>query len=118
MKETSKYFEYEGKKYRAVFNLNSMEAIQEEYGSISKWGKLTDGSAGEVDIKALIFGIREMINEAIDIDNETADVKQEFLTHKQVGRIVSEIGFSKAGETMNELVIDSVRDDSEESKNE
>lgn len=29
----------------------------------------------EVDIKALIFGIKEMINEAIDIDNETATEK-------------------------------------------
>jgi hypothetical protein len=95
-----------------------MEAIQAEYGTISKWAELTDGSTGEVDIKALIFGIREMINEAIDIDNETAEIKSEYLTHKQVGRIVTEIGFAKAGQTMNDLVVESVKDDGEESKNE
>ena len=118
MKEVSKVFSYNGNEYRAVFNLNAMEEIQQEYGSMAKWTELTDGKESEVDIKALVFGIGAMINEAIDIDNETRDEKIPFLTHKQVARIVSDIGFSKASETMQGLVIDSVKDTSDESKNE
>ena len=75
-----------------------MEAIQEEYGSIDKWGSLTDGTAyaekeyirqhgsldgwddlkpkekakyeGEPDAKAVIFGFTQMLNEGIDMSNE------------------------------------------------
>ena len=43
----------------------------------------------EVDIKALIFGIKEMINEAIDIDNENNQLNQPLLTEKQVGRLIT-----------------------------
>lgn len=112
MREISGTLEYRGKTYKTIFNLNVMEKIQEEYKTVDNWGSLTDGISGEVDIKALIFGIKEMINEAIDIDNEDNGTNEPFLTHKQVGRIVSEIGFNKAAEKMNNLVIESVKDDS------
>ena len=46
MKEMRNEIEYNGKKYSIVFNLNVMEAIQEEYGTIGEWGKLTDGTNG------------------------------------------------------------------------
>ena len=62
--------EYNGKKLKLVFNLNVMEEIQEEFGSVDNWGKLTDGASGEVNIKALKFGFTAMINEAIDIEND------------------------------------------------
>ena len=113
MKEISSKVEYKGRQYRIVFNLNVMEAIQDEYGTLDNWGALTDGKAheGETDIKALIFGLREMLNEAIEIDNEDNGKNEPFLTHKQVGRIVTEIGFAKAAEKMNETVIESVKSD-------
>ena len=112
MKEISSKVEYKGRTYRIVFNLNVMEKIQEEYKTVDNWAALTDGKSGEVDIKALIFGITEMMNEAIDIDNEDNGKNEPFLTHKQVGRIVTEIGFAKAAEKMNDLVLESVKDDS------
>lgn len=112
MKEISGSFTYRDKEYKTIFNLNVMEKIQEEYKTVDNWAALTDGKSGEVDIKALIFGITEMINEAIDIDNEDNGKNEPFLTHKQVGRIVTEIGFAKAAEKMNEVVIESVKDDS------
>lgn len=111
MKEISGSLEYKGKVYKTVFNLNVMEKIQDEYKTVDNWGSLTDGKSGEVNIKALIFGIREMINEAIDIDNDENGTNEPFLTHKQVGRIVTEIGFAKAAEKMNETVIESVKSD-------
>lgn len=70
----------------------------------------------EVDIKALIFGIKEMLNEAIDIDNETATEKQPLLTEKQVGRLITAMGIANATSQLNQTVIDSTQD--ENSKNE
>ena len=41
-------FEVDEKKYALVFNLNVMESIQAKYGSVQKWGKLTDNKNGEI----------------------------------------------------------------------
>ena len=65
----------------------------------------------EVDIKALIFGIKEMINEAIDIDNENNQLNQPLLTEKQVGRLITAMGIEKATNKLNETVIESTKDD-------
>ena len=65
----------------------------------------------EVDIKALIFGIKEMINEAIDIDNENNQLNQPLLTEKQVGRLITAMGIEKATSKLNETVIESPKDD-------
>ena len=77
MKEMKSIINYKGQDYSLVFNLNVMEAIQDEYGTVGTWGKLTDGSEEEVNAKAVIFGLTEMLNEGIDIDNETngTDIK-------------------------------------------
>ena len=104
---------YKGKDYAIVFNLNVMEAIQEEYGSLDEWGALTDGTNknGEPDAKAVIFGFREMINEGIDIANDENGTDDKPLTLKQVGRIISEVGLEQATATMNETVIESTKGD-------
>ena len=91
MKEKEAVFSVNGKEYKAVFNLNVMQEIQIEYETFARWGELTDGKGekGEVDIKALIFGIKAMLDEAIDIENETlTDNKKPYLTEKQVGRLL------------------------------
>lgn len=104
MKDVRKDFECEGVIYPLVFNLNVMELIQEQYGSVEKWGDLTDGTfygkqnyekkngedswelltddeklanKGEPDAKSIIFGFCQMINEGIDIDNEELVAKGE-----------------------------------------
>lgn len=114
MKEISKVINYKGKDYKLVFNLNVMELIQEEYGTLNKWGDLTDGKGskgGETDVKALIFGFTAMLNEGIDIDNDENGTNEPFLTPKKVGRMLSDIGFDKATEDMNSVVIESVKSD-------
>ena len=115
MKEKETVFNVNGKEYKVVFNLNVMQEIQNEYGTFKKWGELTEGKQGdeesEVDIKALIFGIKAMLNEAIDIDNDTRDEKMPFLTDKQVGRLITDMGVSEATNKLKTTVIESTKDD-------
>lgn len=115
MKDYNGELQYKDKIYKLIFNLNVMEAIQEEYGSLDEWSKLTDGVSGEPNAKAIIFGFMAMINEGIDIENEEngTDVKQ--LTLKQVGRIVTEVGLQEATSQLNETVVESTKS---EEKNE
>lgn len=117
MQESIKHINVNGTEYPIVFNLNVMEVIQEKYETLDKWGELTDGKEREVDIKALKFGITEMINEGIDIENEKMEVKREFLSEKQVGRIITDIGVEKISSDVQQTVIDSTKTD-DEPKNE
>lgn len=105
-------FEYKGKEIKLVFNLNVMQRIQEEYKTVDKWTSLTDGVAGEVDIKALLFGLTEMINEAIDIDNDENGTDEPFMTTKKVGRILTDVGLDKATKALHDTVINATKDDS------
>ena len=111
MKEISKEFEYKGKEYKLVFNLNVMEVIQDQYGTLDNWGKLTDGAEndGEPNAKAVIFGITAMLNEGIDIQNEENGTEEKMLTNKQVGRMITEIGLQSSAQLMNGVVIDSTQ---------
>ena len=117
MQEKIKHINANGTEYPIVFNLNVMEVIQEKYGTLETWGELTDGKEREIDIKALKFGITEMINEGIDIENENSEVKREFLSEKQVGRIITDIGVEKLATDVQNTVIDSTKTD-DEPKNE
>lgn len=109
MKEFNGEIQYKDRTYKLVFNLNVMENIQEEYGSISKWAELTDGASGEPNAKAVIFGFREMLNEGIDIDNEENGAELKPFTLKQVGRIITEVGLLEATSKLNETVIESTK---------
>ena len=109
MLNTNGKIEYKGKEYTIVFNLNVMEAIQTKYGTIEKWGELTDGQENEVDIQALIYGLTEMINEGIEISNDDNGTNEPKLNHKQVGRLLTEVGLNKAIEKVNDTVINSTR---------
>ena len=100
-----------GVEYPLTFNLNVMEKIQEKYGSYEKWGELTDGENGEINIGALKFGILEMINEGIDIENENQEDKRHFINDKQVGRLITDVGINALAEKMQETVIDSTKND-------
>lgn len=105
-------FELDKKTYSLVFNLNVMEAIQNKYGSVQKWGNLTTNENGkEPNAKALIFGFTEMINEAIEIANENKEVKEPMLTLKQVGRIITKAGIEKSAKSLNEVITESVKEE-------
>ena len=114
MQDIMKHINSRGIEYPLTFNLNVMEKIQEKYGSYEKWGDLTGGKNSEVNIEALKFGILEMINEGIDIENEGKEIKRSFLTDKQVGRIITDIGMETLAEKLQETVIESTENDEEE----
>ena len=111
MKDYKFTFEVDDKKYTLVFNLNVMESIQKQYGSVQKWGRLTDSKKGEPNAKALIFGFAEMINEAIDIENDENNTEKPFLTLKQVGRIITKAGIQESAKQLNKAITESVKDE-------
>ena len=101
--------------YNLVFNLNVMEQIQEEYGSVSAWGELTD-NATEPNAKAVIFGLMCMINEGVDIDNEDHEgvegyIPKKMLSKKQVGRLLTDVGMEEATQRLNDTVVNAVASD-------
>jgi hypothetical protein len=136
MKDFAGNVQYKGREYKLVFNLNVMEAIQEQYGTLDAWGSLTDGEGyakrayeqtnpkkawedltakekalypSEPDAKAVIFGFTQMINEGIDIDNEENGTDIKPMTLKQVGRMITEIGLAEATKTLNNTVNESTK---------
>ena len=109
MKDFNGELLYKEKKYKLVFNLNVMERVQDEYGSLDAWGALTEGRNGEPNAKAVIFGFTEMINEGIDIENEENGTDIKPLTLKQVGRMITEIGLNEATDKLTDTVINSTK---------
>ena len=116
MQDQITHFEIDNITYPMAFTLNVLEEIQKKYGSYEEWGKLTDGKENEPNIEALKFAVREMINEGIDIENENSETKREFLSSKQVGRLVTKLGTNKMANELKDLVISSTKVE-EESKN-
>ena len=110
------YIETEKEKYPMLFNLNVLEAIQEEYGSFTKWAELIE-NIEEPNFKALKFGLREAINEGIDIENDSLGVKRPLLTGKQVGRILTEVGFKNAAGAIRQAVVSGAAEENTEIKN-
>lgn len=115
MKDFYTEVELNGKNYLLCFDLNVMEAIQTEYGTVDKWSDLTMGKEGEADAKAIIFGFREMLNEGIDISNEKNGTDEKFFTHKQVGRLLTQLGLDTVSSKLGEAIAIANKD---ESKNE
>lgn len=101
---------YKGNTYALVFNLNVMEDIQEEYGSVEAWGNLVEDEK-EPSAKAIKYGFTAMLNEGIDIYNEENDDNRKPFTVKQVGRIISEIGLSAVANKLNATVVESTKSD-------
>ena len=116
MKNTVVYINTEKKKYPLAFNLNVMEEIQEKYGSLDEWGRITQGS-GEAKVKDLKVGILAMINEAIDMQNEENNTNEPLLNAKQVGRIMTEVGIDKIVAAIQDITIASTKGEDNE-KNE
>ena len=103
---------YKGEEYELVFNLNVMETIQNEYGSVEAWGELVEAEA-EPKAKDIKFGFLAMINEGIDIYNEEHEDEEPraFFTDKQIGRLITEIGLFNAAKTLNKTVVESTKSD-------
>ncbi len=107
MKDIMDTLTYKGKEYKLIFNLNVLEQIQDKYGTLAKlldeaYGKKT----GEPSIKALSFIIMSMVNEAIDIENESKEVPEKPITQKQANRMLTEFIQGNGVENVVKLVDD------------
>ena len=119
MNNNRTYIKTSNRDYPIVFNINVMEEIQEAYGSIGTWGAIVENAEdGEPKIKDLKIGLAMMINEAIDIENERTGKNEPLVTTKQVGRIISEIGFEAITGIIKNLTVESTQTGDNEGKNE
>lgn len=115
MKDFYTKWEVNGKEYTLAWNLNVMEQIQDKYGSLEAWGKISEGE--EPKISSIIDAFEAMINEGIEIDNEKKKKKKKNgtnekpLTHRQIGRIISAYGVENAAETMKNAISEATKDD-------
>ena len=108
--------EYKGVTYDLVFNLNVMEMLQDEYGSVEAWSAKAMES-DEPNIKVLKFGFKAMLNEGIEIYNEdNPDEPKELVNDKTVGRIISSVGFSSVADIIANTVVNSTQSEDDEPK--
>lgn len=109
MKDFYTKWEVNGKEYTLAWNLNVMEEMQDKYGSLEAWGKISEGE--EPKISSIIDAFEAMINEGIEIDNEKNGTNEKPLTHRQIGRIISAYGVENAAETMKNATSEATKDD-------
>lgn len=117
MLDIVKYLQVADKSYPMAFTLNVMEAIQEKYGSLDAWTDVIDPEEGDPTFKDIKWVFAEFINEGIDIENEEKGEDREFVTTKQVGRIITAIGIDGATFELTNLMSSSLGE-VEETKNE
>lgn len=113
MKDVMKKIETTTETYPFVLNLNVIDLIQEKYGNLDAWadkieGTVRDKNGKEIDkvlpsIKDLKWFFKEAINEGIDIENEENENKRSFITEKQAGRIITEMGIEWASKNIQEI---------------
>ena len=102
---------YKEQEYELVFNLNVMQAIQKRYGTFDTWLELVAPEEKEADIEAFIFGMCQMINEGIDIQNEDEGSQIPFVSEKQTGRIITDYGLKEATALLQNTVVEATKDD-------
>ena len=101
------YLETDSEKFPLAFTLNVMEALQDEYETLSNWSELIRNKK-EPNIKALKFFITEAINEGIEIENEKSSEKRVPITSSKAGRIITEIGLKKVANTITKMITESM----------
>lgn len=103
-----KYLETKQGTFPIAFTLNVMELIQNKYGSLNAWKDEIEPNDGtEPRISSVVFFFLEGINEGIDIENEKNNGSRKFITSKQAGRIITELGLNESAKVIKEVVIDS-----------
>ena len=109
------YLETNSEKFPLAFTLNVMEALQDEYETLSNWSELIRNKK-EPNIKALKFFITETINEGIEIENEKSGEKRVSITSSKAGRIITEIGLKKVANTITKIITESMPHDEKSKK--
>ena len=105
MLNSIEYLDDGEKQYPIAFTLNVMEAIQQKYGTLQEWGKLAQ-SRNEPDIAALKYMLMESQHEGVEM---TCKCKRgmcecDYLTLKEVGRLITRIGIKTVAEKISKLI--------------
>lgn len=104
--------------YPVVFSFNVLEEIQNKYDTFDNWSHLIEGESwiekdkkwkkGEPRISDIKYFIKIAINEGIDLENEINNKNRPFMTDKQVGRLISEVGVAKISKIIKNVIKESV----------
>lgn len=123
LEEKMEYIIVNEVKYPLVFNLNVMEHMQNEYGSMDEWGKAAEPTKKvtsfdkkthkkieivkklEPSFKVLIWTFQEFINEGIRKENKSKNEKSEYLTHEDVGDLMTVYGIENLTPIMKRLTV-------------
>ena len=112
MLEIKKYIETKEDKYPVIFSFNVLEEIQNKYDSFDNWSHIIEGEQfidgkwqkKEPKISDVKYFIKIAINEGIDLENEKTNSDRKFLTDKQVGRLISEVGVQTISKIIREVI--------------
>lgn len=101
MKEKMIYIETSDSRYPIIFDLNVLYEIQEMFGSFVKWSD----TFKEVGWECVLQTTMIFVNEGIDYENELTGESREFITEKQAGRIITEVGIQKVIHVIGDSVV-------------
>ena len=112
MLEIKKYIETKEDKYPVIFSFNVLEEIQNKYESFDNWSHIIEGEEligtewekKEPKISDINYFIKIAINEGIDLENEKTNGNRPFITDKQVGRLISEVGVQAISKIIREVI--------------
>lgn len=111
MIDTIYHLKTKNEEFPMAFSIGIWSKLQKEFGSINKLETLAtikgENGVVEPNLEIIIRIITDMINEGIDIENEKAAEKREFISTKKAGRIITEVGVQKAFNKMMQLINES-----------
>jgi hypothetical protein len=103
MQINMKIIEHEGIKYPLIIDLNAMEDFQKSFFAETGKSIMDSESFENFGLTAGILQFQAALNEGIDYENQKKGSAREFVTKREAGRIMSEIGMEKAGSVISEL---------------
>lgn len=114
MKQNIIEIEINDKKYSLVFDINTMEDIQEKFGSLALWQKaMAESTADKPALDELRFFFYAAINEGIDIKNEGNGTDEPHITERQAGRLMTDYGLAQSAQAYKQSIIEAGKGNSE-----
>lgn len=99
---------YKNKEYKLVFDLNLIEKIQEEYGSLKNFFK--DMFTEEHIYKYSAYLVKEMANEWVDMENERKSRKMQYMSTTTAKNILKSINSILYLSALQEKIFDTIID--------
>lgn len=95
---------YGGDTYKLAFDVNVIEVIQKEFGTVNEWISKTSLENGELNVSCIKYGFWAMTNEGINIDNEDQGLEKPNITLSKAGRIISSLGLENVALMISDLI--------------